>query len=313
MKRFNTSVFRKWLLALSLVLCLVQSGCSSENALHRNNAVFSVISSVFGHDDELRLHMFDVGQADAALVQYKGKNILIDTGHIDSRKKLVKLLKDRDVETLDAVLVSHPHSDHLGGMSALVDHFTVRQVYDNGEETDDAMYKLYIKKLGEQNVPRKAVRKGDVISFADDVVLHVLWPAGTARRDRGSSTENSSENNRSVICRMTYNNFSVMFTGDAEEEAEKSVLKLYRPDDLRAVVLKVSHHGSKTAADPEFVAAVRPREALISCGTGNTYDFPHEQTLAVLAQYGAAVRRTDRNGNIVIRSNGHTYTVSSER
>lgn len=302
----------KWLLP-GLAALLLLWGCSSGNRESSGaGSVFSAMTSFFGGGDDLHMYFLDVGQGDAALVQYKGKHLLIDTGHMESRGVLVKALKEKGVETLDAVLISHPHSDHLGGMSALLDHFSVGQVYDNGDAAEDAMYNVYMKKLAQQHIPRTTLQKDDMITFAEDIQLTVFGPEGKSGRT-GGSADGSDENNRSIICKVTYGSFSAMFTGDAEAEAEAQVLKSYSPAEVRAAVLKVGHHGSKTSTTPEFVAAVRPKEAVISCGTGNPYDFPHQQTTAVLTRCGAVVHRTDRQGEIAIRSDGQTYTVDHER
>lgn len=95
--------------------------------------------------EQLQVHFLDVGQADAALLQYKGQHMLVDTGDVDGRPALVQRLKEKGVHTLDVVLISHPHGDHLGGMAALFDQFHIKQIYDNGQESRTAMYKNYVK------------------------------------------------------------------------------------------------------------------------------------------------------------------------
>ena len=258
--------------------------------------------------EQLQVHFLNVGQADAALLQYKGQNMLIDTGDVDGRPALVKMLKDRGVHTLDAVLISHPHGDHLGGMAALFSQFPIRQVYDNGQEAYTAMYKNYVKNIADRKIPYKALKRGDTVIFADDVVLHVLWPSTD-----GVLPENGRTNNQSVVCKIIFGTFSVLFTGDAQREAEEQVLRSARKKDLKATIIKVGHHGSKTSSSPAFIEAVKPKGAVISCGAGNSYGFPHKDVIKTLKSQKSDVYRTDRDGAVSIVSNGHEYAVVKER
>lgn len=111
---------------------------------------------------------------------------------------------------------------------------------------------------------------------------------------------------------MTYGQFSMMFTGDAQKEVEEKILKDYKPADLKSDVLKVGHHGSKTSSSDAFVKAVAPKAATISCAAGNQYKFPHEPTLKTLQKYNVEVYRTDRNGVITITTDGSSYSIEKE-
>lgn len=262
--------------------------------------------------EQLQVHFLDVGQADAALLQYKGQHMLIDTGDVDGRPALVQRLKEKGVHTLDVVLISHPHGDHLGGMAALFDQFHIKQIYDNGQESRTAMYKNYMKNIARKKISYKALKRGDKIAFAGDVVCYVLWPSADGAAEDAVS-ESGQTNNQSVVCKVSFGRFSVLFTGDAQRETEEQLLRHVRRKDLQATILKAGHHGSKTSSSPAFIEAVKPDAAVISCGAGNSYGFPHKAVLVALKKQKADIYRTDRDGDISVVSDGQGYTVTKER
>ena len=262
--------------------------------------------------EQLQVHFLDVGQADAALLQYKGQHMLVDTGDVDGRPALVQKLKEKGVHTLDVVLISHPHGDHLGGMAALFDQFHVKQIYDNGQASRTAMYKNYMKNIARKKISYKALKRGDKIAFAGDVVCYVLWPSADGAAEDAVS-ESGQTNNQSVVCKVSFGRFSVLFTGDAQRETEEQLLRHVRRKDLQATILKAGHHGSKTSSSPAFIEAVKPDAAVISCGAGNSYGFPHKAVLAALKKQKADIYRTDRDGDISVVSDGQGYTVTKER
>ena len=150
------------------------------------------------------------------------------------------------------------------------------------------------------------------IVFAGDVVCHVLWPPAEGAAAMAVS-ESGRTNNQSVVCKVSFGSFSVLFTGDAQREAEEQLLRQGRRNDLKATVLKAGHHGSRTSSSPAFLEAVRPEAAVISCGAGNSYGFPHAAVLTALKKQRADVYRTDRDGTISVVSDGQGYTITKER
>lgn len=312
MKKWN-NVF-SCLAAFGLALMLLLGGCGTNTSQgHDGGTQRASAAAVTDSDKALHVSMLNVGQADATLIQYKGKNMLIDTGDVDSRDALVKQLKDKKVKTLDVVLITHPHGDHLGGMAALFKAFPIKQIYDNGQAANTAMYKNYLKNIKAKNIAYKALKKGDTITLGDDVKFAVLSPGKpfTKENTQGVS-ESGLTNDNSIVCKMTYGTFSIMFTGDAQKEVEEQLLKNYKGAELQANVLKVGHHGSKTSSSPAFVAAVKPTDATISCGVNNQYKFPHKPTLDTLKKYHVNVYRTDKDGIISIISDGSSYEIKKE-
>lgn len=310
MKKWNKAF--SCLAALCLALMVLLGGCGTSTTQGSGTQRASA-ATVTDSDKALHVSMLNVGQADATLIQYKGKNMLIDTGDVDSRDALVKQLKDKKVKTLDVVLITHPHGDHLGGMAALFKAFQIKQIYDNGQAANTAMYKNYLKNIKTKNIVYKALKKGDTITLGDDVKFAVLSPGKpfTKENTQGVS-ESGLTNDNSIVCKMTYGTFSIMFTGDAQKEVEEQLLKNYKGAELQANVLKVGHHGSKTSSSPAFVAAVKPADATISCGVNNQYKFPHKPTLDTLKKYHVNVYRTDKDGIISIISDGSSYEIKKE-
>ncbi len=310
MKKWNKAF--SCLAALCLALMVLLGGCGTSTTQGSGTQRASA-ATVTDSDKALHVSMLNVGQADATLIQYKGKNMLIDTGDVDSRDALVKQLKDKKVKTLDVVLITHPHGDHLGGMVALFKAFQIKQIYDNGQAANTAMYKNYLKNIKTKNIAYKALKKGDTITLGDDVKFAVLSPGKpfTKENTQGVS-ESGLTNDNSIVCKMTYGTFSIMFTGDAQKEVEEQLLKNYKGAELQANVLKVGHHGSKTSSSPAFVAAVKPADATISCGVNNQYKFPHKPTLDTLKKYHVNVYRTDKDGIISIISDGSSYEIKKE-
>lgn len=314
MKYIGTKAFY-CLTAICLSLMLLLGGCGSNATQGNNSGNTQRAAAAAVKDDANALHVsvLNVGQADATLIQYKGKNMLIDTGDVDSRDALVKQLKEKHVKTLDVVLITHPHGDHLGGMAALFKAFPIKQIYDNGQAANTAMYKNYLKNIKTKNIAYKSLKKGDTITLGDDVKFAVLSPGKPFTKDNTQGvSESGLTNDNSLVCKMTYGTFSMMFTGDAQKEVEEQLLKNYKGDQLQANILKVGHHGSKTSSSPAFVAAVKPSDATISCGVNNQYKFPHKPTLDTLKKYHVNVYRTDTDGMISIVSDGSSYEMKKE-
>ena len=155
--------------------------------------------------------------------------------------------------------------------------------------------------------------KRQTFTLGDDVTFTVLSPGTPFTKENTQSvSESGLTNDNSIVCKMTYGQFSMMFTGDAQKEVEEKILKDYKPADLKADVLKVGHHGSKTSSSDAFVKAIAPKAATISCAAGNQYKFPHEPTLKTLQKYNVEVYRTDRNGVITITTDGSSYSIEKE-
>lgn len=253
----------------------------------------------------LEVYFFDVGQGDSELIRLPGgENILIDAGTSSTEDELVGELRSLGAETLDLVVATHPHADHIGGMAAVIDAFDVRQVVmPRVSESDTPTTKTYenlLQSIADKGLTITPAEPGDELLSSGGAVLTVLAPNG---EDYGDL------NNYSVVLRLTYGEDSFLFTGDAEEASEEEMLSLDWP--LTATVLKCGHHGSETSTSPAFLDAVSPQYAVISCGVDNDYGHPDAVTLEKLEAAGVEVFRTDRQGTILASTDGSGVTMTA--
>lgn len=259
----------------------------------------------------LKVKMLNVGQGDAVLIQTLEQNILIDTSDVDERDKLRQELYKADCYRLDKIILTHPHADHIGNAAWLIKNgiFSVRSIYDNGKASANAYYIDYLKQCKEYGVPRYTAHAGDVIDLGGGATFTVLASASGVK----------NVNDDSIVGRLTYGNFAMIFTGDAETPIEN--LLLDEDLDLSAVVLKAGHHGSRTSNSYDFVNAVKPTYVLISAGEpttkrgGNTYGHPHSTALDNFLMAGVQPSNifwTFKNGTITIETDGSNVTVTPE-
>ena len=266
---------------------LIQISANSENA---DNDAYSTENSLF------RLDFIDVGQGDSTLIESpNGKFMLIDAGTSQSARKVCDYLQSRGVSEIEYLIFTHPHEDHIGGGVKAVENFSVKNVLMTKKAANSAIYERLIDALlqsKEQNGTKiTAPAVSDIYAF-DGAEFEILSADG----------DNSDSNNSSIVLRLTYGDCSFMFTGDAEKSIEKSIVSSKK--DIGCVLLKCGHHGSSTSNSTEFLQAVCPSAAVISCGLDNSYGHPHTETLSRLNSIGARIFRTDELGDIVFECDG---------
>ena len=254
----------------------------------------------------LELHLLDVGQGDAvALRTPRGRWILVDAGGAwtggDAARSVVLPYLRRRGGSVALLATTHPHADHIGGATRLIRTADVATVWDGGYVSPSPMYREMLAAARQERTPWRRVAAGDSTSI-DGVSLLVLAP------DSAWLAGLSDPNEGSLILRVAFGEASFLLTGDAESGEEGWLLEHQR-DRLRADVLKVGHHGSATSSTADFIAAVRPRVALVSVGAGNTYGHPSEDVLRRMEAEGAHLLRTDDEGTIVVSTNGVTIDV----
>jgi competence protein ComEC len=254
-----------------------------------------------------RVTVLDVGQGDAILVEgSRGGRLLVDGGP-DPDRLLVEL--DRRIppwdRRIDALILSHPHEDHVAGLPLLLDRYRVQRVFEPGMHGPGPGYGAWVEALGRRDArPHLSIAAGDRLTL-DDVALQVLWPIrGQVPADPPDT--GTGINNVSVVLLGTVGGRRFLLAGDVEEEIDPTLLAAGLPTvDL----LKVAHHGSRTATTEAFVAAVRPRVAIASAGAGNPYGHPARATLDRLSGAGARVYRTDRDGTVTVAFDAAGMTV----
>lgn len=284
-----------------LLAAVFFSGCSKSTVQQSTSNMSESATS----GQQVSVKMLDIGQGDSILIKTNQKTVLIDTGDVDQRDKLVALLKKENVKTIDQLIITHPHADHLGGAYAVLKNFIVKEVYDNGQSTTTATYRTYLKLLKEKKIVYKQLSADDILDFGNEVKFKVFSPAK-------GSVNGDNLNNGSVVGKLSFGEFSMLFTGDAEAEVEKELTQKYGKE-LQSTILKSPHHGSKTSSNRNYLKIVKPEAVLISVGAGNDYKHPHQVTLNKYKDLKLKVYRTDLNGTITINTDGKTYQITSEK
>ncbi|MEM1042980.1 MAG: DNA internalization-related competence protein ComEC/Rec2 [Bacteroidota bacterium] len=254
---------------------------------------------------DLEVVFFDVGQGDAALLSLpNGRHVLVDAGVRDpytdqGERTLLPHLRRYGVDRLDAVVVTHPHADHLGGLPALLRSVEVGQVVHNGQPYASRLYAETFWLMDSLGVRSRAVVGGDSLALDPAVHLQVLAPDLAPQPGAGA-------NNGSVVLKVTYGETALLLTGDVEHEAESSLVAHYG-DLLRSDVVKVGHHGSRTSSTPALVGRVvgdDPPLAVVSVAERNVHRLPNPEVLERWQAVGATVLQTWAEGAVWLRSDG---------
>ncbi len=264
------------------------------------------------HAPRLDVVFFDVGQGDAALVSLpNGKHALIDAGGRtpftdEATRTLVPHLERFGIRRLDAVVISHTDSDHLGGLPTLLRTVPVGRMVHNGRDASSALYAEVRHLLDSLQVPHRAVHAGDALRLDSSVQMQILAP------DPELLTAAVSDNDASVVLRLTYGGTRFLFTGDVERTAEAQLLSRFAPL-LASEVVKVSHHGSRTSSTPAFVEqatadASAPARAVVSVARRNAFGLPSAEVLGRWTASGSVVSTTAAEGAVWLRSDGKRVT-----
>ena len=326
-------------LTVILLATVIFGGCGSQSKNDspakpenqseiKNESVAESSTSVKG---DLKISMLNVGQGDAILIQTGKQTVLIDTSDTDEREFLAKELEKLSVTKIDKLILTHPHADHIGNAKVLInpsskeikanpyfEKVSVAEVYDNGIAASSPLYKSYMKAVESKGITHGALKVGDTLDFGNGVKFQVLYPTSeiVAAFNGG---DKSDPNNESVVGKLTYKKFSMMFTGDAEKKVESELWADNDAKVLKCDVLKAGHHGSYTASTENFVNTVNPSYVLISCGPDeerrNTYGHPHLEPLKNYLAHGIDAKHilcTRWNGTITITSDGKNFSVEPE-
>ena len=253
----------------------------------------STIETNLNLENTMVTHFIDVGQGDCILIQVNHKNLLIDSGTSDSKNKLIRYLKKNNIKRLDYVVATHPHEDHIGGMSSIIKTFDVGEFYAPKAIASSQSFADMIRALRKKNLKIKVSKPNISLDLGPNTTCVMLSP---------NKTTYENTNNYSCVIKASYKNSTYLFTGDIETLAEHELIK--NGYNLKSQVLKVAHHGSKTSTSQEFLNEVSPKIAVISCGIYNTYGHPNKETLGKLKKLNCIVYRTDLDKNIILMSDG---------
>jgi beta-lactamase superfamily II metal-dependent hydrolase len=247
-------------------------------------------------ENEIRVCFLDVGQGDSVLIQTIENAVLIDTGEASEQEALFSYLEEAGVQTLDLLVASHPHNDHVGSMADILEKYNVKKVVMPDAVSATATFEKFLQAIEVKDIPTAVTAAGDRLT-AGIITLDVLAPEPDA--DWGEDY-----NNASLVLRMVHGDTAFLFTGDAEKKSEDIMLANGYP--LRSTILKAGHHGSETASSEAFLDTVKPSVVVISNGKDNAYGHPHADMLARLAARPniTNIYRTDQHGSIIMVSDG---------
>ncbi|GEK31938.1 metallo beta-lactamase superfamily lipoprotein [Kurthia zopfii] len=264
----------------------------------------SVNSQSLKKSEEVKIHIIDIGQGDAILVQSKEDAYLIDGGNKGKGDDVLDYLHEQNVDHLTAVISTHPDADHIGGLAEVIRGIEVQSVYAPKVSHTTEAFKQFLLAVKEKSLKIKSVTSGGSISTnTSNLTLDFLGPT--------KDYSKSDLNDWSAVLQVTHGDKKFLLTGDAETPAERDMLTagLLGPVD----VLKVSHHGAAEATNKAFLDVVKPHLAAISVGEGNRYKHPTKDTLNRLKDANAKIYRTDQHGSIIFVSNGKNIIVKVER
>lgn len=306
-----------------LILCctMLLTGCGQGGEQSSDTAANSKAEA----KGQLTISMLDIGQGDAVLIQTGAKNILIDTGddkyYEDGKKgkentQLLTELQKLKIDHIDTLVMTHAHADHIGKADKVIAQYGVKELVYNGIPSTSKYFINALKAAKANGTQQVKVKSGDVLDFGNGVSFEIVSPSQSLIDEDTAAIKAKKKvdvNNESVVGRLTFGNFAMLFTGDAEGPVEKDMAASYGKK-LKCQVLKAGHHGSKTSSTAEFLKLVQPESVVMSLGVNNQYGHPHEALLNRLQKQGVKnIYRTDANGTITIVSDGSSYSITTEK
>lgn len=289
---------KKKLTALFLILAFLLGGCAPVSSVPESPAQPPL--ETWSGDGDLTVWYVDVGQADCALLCSQGEYMLIDGGNVADGSLVVSFLDSLGVEELKAVVCSHAHEDHVGGLASVLAVFPVEAVYAPTRTYASRCFDDFMYYVNQQDLTVQIPAPGDSFPLGSAEVT-VLGPVKSY----------PDTNNTSIVLRVDCGKVGFLFTGDMEREAETDLLE--NGSQLSAQVLKVGHHGSSTSTGYRFLYEVDPTYAVISVGKGNSYGHPHEEVVSRLNDQGAVIFRTDELGTVQAHCDGETVAFTWEK
>lgn len=300
---------KRYLFAAAAAVFL--TSCGTETGSEQQETTAAVRSD---SADTAEVVYIDVGQGDSSLIMSGGKSVLIDGGERGEGEKVLSVLEEYDIDKLDCVIATHPHSDHIGGI--------VDILYDMTKDRADLQIEQIIScQLDDSIVPTTKVFTY-FLEDIDTLGIDYISLDKTEKIDLGSGqliitpspfTDDENLNNESLAAVFNHGDNSFVFTGDAEVEEEELLVENGAFDNLGTVIYQAGHHGSSTASTDILLEKIEPHYAVISCGAGNSYGHPHSAAVERLSEYVYNMFRTDINGTIVFTSDGEDVQYKHEK
>lgn len=251
--------------------------------------------------DDLLVHYIDAGQADATLFQYvhndESYTILFDAGDWN-KKDVLNYLQNEDISSIDLIIISHPHADHIGQLAQIMEAYPVDEVWFSGNTASSGTFQQAAEAVLESEADYYEPRAGETFDIGS-LGIEILHP----------SELTGELNEDSISARFTYGDVSLIFTGDAYKNEEREMIA--RTDDMHAQIIQLGHHGSNTSTDAQFIEAIQPEVAIYSAGKDNSYGHPHAETIDVIENAGVDLYGTDVHGTILVETDGKTYDITT--
>lgn len=273
---------------------LEQNNTQGNNILDEDTTNSETTNNII-EGEQLIVDYIDVGQADSILLRTEDKAMLIDAGNNEDGEDVVKYIKDKGIDTLEYVIGTHPHEDHIGGLDNVINELNIGTIYMPEITTNTKTYENVLTAIENKELSINIPKKGNKF-YLGKAECEIMTD---------SILDKNNLNLASIITKVTFGNTTFLFTGDAETENEETI------NWPKIDVLKVGHHGSNTSTSQQFLNQIQPKIAVISVGKDNDYGHPNEETLEKLENVGAEIYRTDESGTIEIISNGNELSVSN--
>ena len=288
----------KKLISLFLILSLLLSGCVVEIPIPAETTAATVADG-----ESLIIHYIDVGQADCILLENEGKFMLIDGGNREDSQLVVSYLEQQGVQELDAVVCTHAHEDHVGGLPSVLAVYPTAAVYAPTKTYSSNIFDKFVYYTDQQGLEITIPQPGDNFTLGN-VNLTVLGPVKSY----------PDPNNTSIVIMAEFGSTRFLFTGDMEKEAENDMLDYWGEQyNWNCDVLKSGHHGSSTSSSYRLIYETDPEYIVISVGKDNSYGHPHRETVALYKDAGIPAFRTDELGHVIVTSDGSTVSMTWEK
>ncbi|HYE66019.1 MAG TPA: ComEC/Rec2 family competence protein [Pyrinomonadaceae bacterium] len=262
--------------------------------------------------DELQVHVLDVGQGDSILIVAPGgKSALVDAGVPGSGRVVLDAMQRYGLKEINLLVATHAHADHIGGADEVIGATRVNTVLDSGVPNTTKNYEDFLKAIKKTGAQYVTATPGQTFELGGGAVLSVLAPLKPFFTKEQLRSGGNEPNANSVVTRLDYGRFSMLLTGDAEAQTEQRLIE--QGAHIKALILKVGHHGSKYASSEEFLKRGKFEVAIVSDGENNRYGHPSQEALDRFKALGIKLYRTDLQGQITIKTRGEGYEITTER
>lgn len=274
-------------------------GITPEETTEAKNEI--AITAPVPENGEAIFHFIDVGQGDAILITCAEGTMLVDTSVKSARDQLVAYLEATGISTIDYLVLTHTDADHIGSADYVIENYDVKNILLPNYVATTATYERMLTAM--ENSDANVICPEPGYTFSIGALQNtVIAP----------NYDYDDANEISIVLKAVYGETAVMLTGDAELGSEADIVKLWSAEALKCDILKVGHHGSTSSTTQEFLDAVDPDIAVISCGEGNKHGHPHAEILDRLNAKGVKIYRTDLDGDIVFKTDGESFTQVSD-